>query len=67
MFLNFLLMENLGAMTDSRYTGFREITDRDILELHCTHSIRFFGEKEKYQYFLVEGTSRMMKLSCMYG
>ena len=28
-------MENLGAMADSRYTGFREITDRDLLELHC--------------------------------
>ena len=28
-------MENLGAMAYSRYTGFREITDRDVLELHC--------------------------------
>ena len=39
MFLNFffffLLLENLGAMAYSRYTGFREITDRDVLELHC--------------------------------
>ena len=36
MFLNFfLLMENLGAMADPRYTGFREITDRDLLEPHC--------------------------------
>ena len=40
MFLNFffffffLLMENLGAMAYSRYTGFPEITDRDVLELH---------------------------------
>ena len=35
MFLNFfLLMEYLGAMADPRYTGFREITDRDVLELH---------------------------------
>ena len=32
----FLLMENLGAMAYSRYTGFHEITDRDVLELHCT-------------------------------
>ena len=31
----FLLMENLGAMAYSQYTGFREITDRDVLELHC--------------------------------
>ena len=30
-------MENLGAMAYSRYTGFREITDRDVLELHCMH------------------------------
>ena len=29
-------MEDLGAMAYSRYTGFREITDRDVLELHCT-------------------------------
>ena len=36
-FFFFLLMENLGAMVYSRYTGFREITDRDVLELHCTH------------------------------
>ena len=28
-------MENLGAMAYSRYTGFREITDCDVLELHC--------------------------------
>ena len=38
MFLNFfLLMEILGAMADSRYTGFREITDCDVLELHCSN------------------------------
>ena len=29
-------MENLGAMAYSWYTGFREIMDRDVLELHCT-------------------------------
>ena len=42
MFLNFfffLLSENLGAMAYSRYTGFREITDRDVLELHCICAI----------------------------
>ena len=37
-------MENLGAMAYSRYTGFREITDRDVLELHC---IKKTAEKEK--------------------
>ena len=31
-------MENLGAMAYSRYTGFREITDRDVLELHCSYN-----------------------------
>ena len=31
-------MENLGAMAYSRYTGFHEIMDRDVLELHCTYS-----------------------------
>ena len=35
IFFFFLLMENLGAMAYSRYTGFREITDRDVLVLHC--------------------------------
>ena len=29
-------MENLGAVAYSRYTGFCEITDSDVLELHCT-------------------------------
>ena len=28
-------MENLGAMADSGYTGFREITDCDVLDLQC--------------------------------
>ena len=28
-------MENLGAKADSRYTGFREITDRNVLDLQC--------------------------------
>ena len=37
-FFFFLLLENLGAMAYSRYTGFREITDRDVLELHCTNT-----------------------------
>ena len=50
MFLNFfffffffLLLENLGAMAYSRYTGFREITDRDVLELHCIVKLGFTG------------------------
>ena len=32
-----MLMENLGAMAYTRYTGFREITDRNVLELHCIY------------------------------
>ena len=28
-------MGNLGVVAYSRYTGFRKITDRDELELHC--------------------------------
>ena len=37
----FWLMENLGAMAYLRYTGFREITDHNVLELHCI-SLSFF-------------------------
>ena len=40
IFFFFLLMENLGAMAYSQYTGFREITDRDVLELHCIKKIK---------------------------
>ena len=38
-------MENLGAMAYSRYTGFREITDRDVLELHCIYLFIKFASK----------------------
>ena len=31
----FMLMVNLGSTDDSRYTGFCEITDRDVLDLQC--------------------------------
>ena len=43
MFLNFffLLLENLGTMAYPRYTGFREITDRDVLELHCNYNYKY--------------------------
>ena len=36
-------MENLGAMACSRYTGFRKITDRDVLELHCIYIFDISG------------------------
>ena len=32
-------MENLGGMACSRYTRFREITDRDVLGPHCIQSL----------------------------
>ena len=34
-------MENLGAMADKRYTEFREITDRNVLELHCISCVTY--------------------------
>ena len=54
MFLNFfffffLLMENLGAMAYSRYTGFCEITDRDVLELHCILDFMSTGTLQESQ------------------
>ena len=32
-------------MAYSRYTGFREITDRDVLELHCNYQGGLFDEQ----------------------
>ena len=46
-------MENLGAMADSRYTGFCEITDRDILDLYCI--INLFKVYDKYFHSLHAG------------
>ena len=37
-------MENFGAMAYSRYTGFRELTDHDVLELHCIESAKTVNE-----------------------
>ena len=31
-------MENLEAMADLRYTGFRGIMDRDVLALQCIYT-----------------------------
>ena len=31
-----MVMVNLGSTDDSRYTGYREITDRDVLDLQCS-------------------------------
>ena len=45
-FFFFLLMKNLGAMAYSRYTGFHEITDCDVLELHCI-ILKHKTEKQK--------------------
>ena len=35
LFFFFMVMVNLGSTDDSRYTGYREITDRDVLDLQC--------------------------------
>ena len=37
LFFFFMVMVSLGSTDDSRYTGYREITDRDVLDLQCTH------------------------------
>ena len=34
-----MVMVNLGSTDDSRYTGYREITDRDVLDLQCSQFI----------------------------
>ena len=44
-FFFFLLMDNLGAMAYSRYTGFHEITDRDVLELHCNELYHYYSSR----------------------
>ena len=36
LFFFFMVIVNLGSTDDSRYTGYREITDRDVLDLQCT-------------------------------
>ena len=36
LFFFFMVMVNLGSTDDSRYTGYREITDRDVLDLQCS-------------------------------
>ena len=35
LFFFFMVMVNLGSTDGSRYTGYREITDRDVLDLQC--------------------------------
>ena len=37
LFFFFMVMVNLGSTDYSRYTGYREITDRDVLDLQCIH------------------------------
>ena len=36
-------MVNLGSTDDSRYTGYREITDRDVLDLQCILKQQLFN------------------------
>ena len=35
-----MVMVNLGSTDDSQYTGYREITDRDVLDLQCTRKVK---------------------------
>ena len=35
LLFSYYFMVNLGSTDDSRYTGYREITDRDVLDLQC--------------------------------
>ena len=35
LFFFFMVMVNLGSTDDSQYTGYREIMDRDVLDLQC--------------------------------
>ena len=44
-------MENLGAMAESRYTGFCEITDRDVLDLYCTNMMKPVYSRQRSQGF----------------
>ena len=37
----FMLMVNFGSTNNSRYAGFREIMDRDVLDLQCTNYFSF--------------------------
>ena len=39
LFFFFMVMVNLGSTDDSRYTGYREITDRDVLDLQCSNPL----------------------------
>ena len=42
-----MVMVNLGSTDDSRYTGYREITDRDVLDLQCITINYNLNEKKK--------------------
>ena len=66
-------MENLGAMAYSRYTGFCKITDRDVLELHCSSGkgsffnlqaksadISFFSSQKPMIWVLIKSASAML-------
>ena len=48
-----MVMVNLGSTDDSRYTGYREITDRDVLDLQCIlRSSAFYTFYVDVQYLL---------------
>ena len=43
-----MVMVNLGSTDDSRYTGYREITDRDVLDLQCSSKVLFSNTLAHY-------------------
>ena len=57
-----MVMVNLGSTDDSRYTGYREITDRDVLDLQCiclcikyeSNTLIFSKVMERKPFFKVE-------------
>ena len=48
-----MVMVNLGSTDDSRYTGYREITDRDVLDLQCIEIFFLFFHKKQVLTFHV--------------
>ena len=49
-----MVMVNLGSTDNSRYTGYREITDRDVLDLQC---IFLISPQKHMLWVLIRSTS----------
>ena len=53
----------MRAMACSRYTGFREITDRDVLELHCILAKRVTCCDREHNQQIRDPSTKMLKVS----